>query len=111
MSRLLFCLCLAVATGPAVAGPGNGLPEEGAVRDTTRTFATDHKHLLKLPQLLWRVMVYPVGELTIYTERQELPQRINRLFTNDAGTFGVFPQLAPTRAEATTGIKFRNPAE
>lgn len=112
MSRLLLlrlCVALAavsVAAGSVAADPGDGLPEADAVHDTTTTYRTSHNHLLALPQLLWRLMVYPVGELTIFTEREELPQRARKLFTNDAGTFGVFPQVQ-LGGETDTGVGAR----
>lgn len=56
-------------------------------------FATKHYPALQIPQLLWTALVYPLGEFTIYSERTELPTRVNDWFTNEAGTFGLFPQV------------------
>lgn len=56
-------------------------------------FATKHYPALQIPQLLWTGLVYPLGEFTIYAEHTELPTRVNDWFTNEAGTFGLFPQV------------------
>ena len=91
--QLLLCLWIVAAAVPAVADIGDGLPSSMAAPDTTRVYATRHNYLLSFPRLLWTWMVYPIGQMTIYTEHEELPQRARKLFTNEAGTFGVFPQV------------------
>ncbi|MDA0335198.1 MAG: hypothetical protein O2782_08550 [bacterium] len=107
MSRqLLLCLWISVAAGPVLADIGNGLPVPGAASDTTQVYATKHNYLLSLPRLLWTWMVYPVGQMTIYTEHEELPQRAKKLFTNEAETFGIFPQVQ-LGGETDTGVGAR----
>ena len=68
-------------------------PISDAAADTTDVYATRHNHLLSLPRLLWTGLVYPLGAFTIYAEGEELPRRTMELFTNEAGTFGLFPQV------------------
>ena len=91
--QLLLCAWVAVVASPVLADLSDGLPVTGAAPDTTRVYASGHNYLLSWPRLLWTGLVYPVGQLTIYTEHEELPQRARRLFTNEAGTFGIFPQV------------------
>ncbi|NKB70804.1 MAG: BamA/TamA family outer membrane protein [Candidatus Latescibacteria bacterium] len=68
-------------------------PSAAAAADTTDVYATRHNHLLSLPRLLWTGLVYPLGALTIYAEHEEVPRRTMEFFTNEAGTFGIFPQV------------------
>ena len=56
-------------------------------------YQTKHYPALQIPQLLWTGLVYPLGEFTIYAEHTELATRVNDWFTNEAGTFGLFPQV------------------
>ncbi len=85
-----------------MADLGDGLPTPRSAPDTTQVYSTPHNYLLSMPRLLWTWMVYPVGQLAIYTEHEELPQRAVKLFTNEAGTFGVFPQVQ-LGGETSTG--------
>ena len=56
----------------------------------------------RLPQMLWRGLIHPLGEFIIYAEHTELPRRVEEVFTNEAGTFGIFPQ-AQLGGETETG--------
>ena len=86
-------LLIALLAAPAAATLGDGLPEAEATADTTAVYASRHNYLLSLPRILWTWMVYPLGQATIYAEREELPQRAHDLFVNEAGTIGIFPQV------------------
>lgn len=97
---LLFVLC--VLASPVTADLGDGLPKNGAV-DSTHTYASSDLMVARLPQMLWNGLVYPIGEFVIYAERTELPRRVEETFTNDAGTFGIFPQVQ-LGGETETGI-------
>ncbi|MBT3345928.1 MAG: hypothetical protein HN712_16285 [Gemmatimonadetes bacterium] len=93
MNRLLPLLFLVgVLASPVMADLGDGLPEAGAV-DSTHAYASSDMMVARLPQMLWNALVYPVGRFTIYAELTELPRRVEEVFTNDAGTFGIFPQV------------------
>jgi len=75
------------------AMPTFSQPEVATKADSSVAYATKHYPLLQVPQLLWTGLVYPLGQFTIYAERNKLPQRVNHFFTNEAGTFGLFPQV------------------
>jgi hypothetical protein len=89
---LLMC-ALAARPAPLAADLGDGLPEPGAASDTTLVYRTSGNPLLSFPRSLWTWMVWPLGQATIWAEHEEVPQRVHKFFTNDAGTFGVFPQV------------------
>lgn len=91
-SRQLFLSALLLVT-PVLADLSDGLPEPGVQPDTTQVYRTSNNLVLQLPRLVWTWMIYPLGQATIYTEREELPQRAQKLFTNEAGTFGIYPQV------------------
>lgn len=82
--------CLA---GPAAADLGNGLPEQGVAVDSSDVYTSPDMPVARLPQMLWNALIYPLGQFTIYAEATELPRRVQETFTNDAGTFGLFPQV------------------
>jgi len=63
------------------------------VVDTSDAYETRHYLALELPQKLWNVLIYPLGEFTIYAERAELPKRVRNWFTNEDHTFGFFPYV------------------
>ena len=66
---------------------------QGATVDSSDVYVTRTNHLLALPRYIWTGMVYPLGAFTIYAEHARLWTRYYELFTNAAGTFGVFPQV------------------
>ena len=75
-------------------------------------FATKHYPALQIPQLLWTGLVYPLGEFTIYSERTELPTRVNDWFTNETGglTMGRVGRDAdpyPTSTPCTSNTSLR----
>lgn len=88
-------LVLGLSLGLAAADEG-----EDAVGDA---YESPHSPLLTLPQTAWNALVYPIGEFTIYAEHTELPQRVQGWFTNEAETFGLFPQVQ-LGGETRTGL-------
>ena len=64
-----------------------------AAGDTSAVYETKHYAVLELPQKLWSVLVYPLGQFTIYAEDTELPKRMRNWFTNEDHTFGLFPYV------------------
>jgi len=65
-----------------------------APRDTTAAYETPHYPMLQAPQYLWNLLVYPLGQFTIYAEHEELHLQARDLFTNVDHTFGIYPQVA-----------------
>ena len=61
--------------------------------DSSDAYETRHYTLLELPQKLWNVLIYPLGQFTIYAEREELPKQVRNWFTNEDHTFGLFPYV------------------
>ena len=62
------------------------------VVDSTDVYVTKVNHILRLPRYVWTTLVHPLGEFVIYAEYVKLWVRYYDLFTNKAGTFGIFPQ-------------------
>ena len=87
-----FSCALVVALASSLR-PSPSSAQETAIGDTNDVFATRHYPLLSLPQTLWSYLVYPVGQFTIYSEHTKLPERARNWFTNEAETFGIFPQV------------------
>ena len=90
----LFGLSAALALGSPALAQGEA--------DSLDVYETKHYPVLRLPQAMWNCLIYPLGEFTIYAERTELPQRAHDWFTNDDGTFGLFPQVQ-LGGETSTG--------
>jgi hypothetical protein len=67
--------------------------DQAAPVDSTDVYSSSTNYFLALPRYLWSLLVYPVGEFTIYAERVKLVSKYYNLFINDEGTFGVFPQF------------------
>ncbi len=74
--------------------------------DVFVTRVTAVRHLLRLPRYVWTALDYPVGKFAIYAERAKLWVRYYKLFTNRAGTFGLFPH-GQLGGETGTGIGMR----
>ncbi len=55
--------------------------------------ASGTNHLLALPRYLWSALVYPLGALAVYAEHVQITSQVLAFFTNEDGTFGVFPQV------------------
>jgi len=64
-----------------------------AEADSSDVYASRSNHLLAAPSYVWRALVYPLGELTIYAEYAELVPRIYKFFISKDGRFGVLPQV------------------
>jgi len=84
----LFCCCLSLV----VLGAFPAAAQERMAADSL-AYESKHYPALQVPQLLWNGLVYPLGQFTIYSEHTRLPQRVNNWFTNEAQTFGLFPQV------------------
>ena len=99
MKTLLLALLLGgIAAGSAPA-------QAPADVDTTDVYETRHYPMLEWPQKVWNVLVYPLGQFTIYAERAELPEWMVDWFTNEDETFGFFP-YAQLGGETGTGGGF-----
>lgn len=91
------CLAIAVLLSLGTSFPSGtavyASPDSGQVTaDSLIAFASPASPL-SLPRILWDVVVYPVERFTIYSEQTHLRRRLSDLFTNDAGTFGLRPQI------------------
>ena len=64
-----------------------------APTDSSDVYSSKTNHFLALPKYLWSFLVYPLGQVTIYTEHVELASKYYNLFVNEDGTFGVFPSF------------------
>lgn len=86
MLRNAFLMVLVCLVLPAGA-------QQVAWQDTSAVYETKHNIALELPQKLWTALVYPLGQLTIYAEHNELPKKVRNWFTNEDQTFGLFPYV------------------
>ena len=73
--------------------PATGVFAQETAADSSDAYETRHYTLLELPQKLWNVLIYPLGQFTIYAEREELPKQVRNWFTNEDHTFGLFPYV------------------
>jgi len=96
---LFVALSLCMALGAAAA-------DDESDAAGGEAYESPHSPVLTLPQTVWNALVYPIGELTIYAEHEELPQRVKGWFTNEAETFGIFPQVQ-LGGETRTGAAVR----
>ncbi len=80
--------------------------EEWVAADSV-AYESKHYRVLQVPQLLWNGLVYPLGQFAIYSEHTRLPQRVNNWFTNEAQTFGLFPQVQ-LGGETGSGVGLRS---
>ncbi len=104
-------LCVTVLFSPVEAQTSFGASPDSAVVDTlyfhdpydlsaaapvdsSDVYSSPGRSILSFPQVLWDVLVYPIGEFTIYAEHGKLLQQYYSWFTNADGTIGVFPSVA-----------------
>lgn len=80
---------------------------QAAPVDSADVYASPNRNiLLALPYYAWTALSRPIGELTVFAEQGELLARYFSLFTNAAGTLGIFPQ-AQFGGETGTGAGVR----
>lgn len=62
-----------------------------ALVDTNDVFKSGGFSIWELPRAAWLVAARPLGRFTVYAEHTELLNRYYEFFTNEEGTFSVFP--------------------
>ena len=69
LRSLIHALVLASLSVPAVSQDG---PTAATGTDTAEVYQTRHNRMLSFPKHLWNILVYPIGQFTIWAEAKGL---------------------------------------
>ena len=85
---LILVLVLMVLAVSAVSQDSS--TADGAT-DTTDLYETKRNHVLAFPKYVWNALIYPIKWFTLWVDHNAIHERVVDLFTNEVGTFGLFP--------------------
>lgn len=99
-----FCLILLLLQAPALfaaeSPPADSLLHDpydlsgAVVADSSDVYESPPGNpILQFPRTVFSALVYPFGRFTVYAEHVELVAKYRTFFTNEAGTFGLFPYV------------------